>query len=120
MSIELIRIVDSPSGSSMGTAFGGMLALHVKNPKGPTSVTVRLDWGVQAHAANPVSDRQTTIHPGGAPSPTDESKELHFNLSSSSAHTVTRPKQSYKITLMQIGSDSSGFLWYEFQVTTQD
>ena len=103
MSIELIRIIDSSSGSPTGTAFGRMLVLHVKSPRSSTSVTVRLDWGVLE----------------GATGPAAESEDLFFDLPDSSAHTVQRANQSYKITLMQIGSDASGRPWYEFQITTQ-
>ena len=117
MSIELIRISDSPSHAPRGTAFGGVLVLHVGQPKSPTSVTVRLNREAQEHPTSPANDCQATIPHHTAGASTDESQELFFDLSSSSAHTVKVRNQGYKITLMQIGSEK-GTPWYEFQVTT--
>ena len=117
MSIELIRITDSPSDPPTGTAFGGVLVLHIESPRSSTSITVRLNRGVEACAAGPANDRQAPKQDGGAWSRADDAKELLFDLTSSPAHTVKAQHQRYKITLMQIGSEK-GFPWYEFQVTT--
>lgn len=118
MSIELLRIVDAPSGPPPVTAFGGMLVLQAKSPRGSTFVTVRLDWGAEEVAASCANSSHESRSECSAREPAAESKELYFDLLSLPAHSVERPNQSYKITLMQIGSDK-GLPWYEFQITTQ-
>lgn len=107
MSIELIRINDSPSESSRKAAFVGMLLLHVKSPKDSTSVTVRLDWGVPDCAASTLNKQQACMRESGSIATVAQLQDLFFNLASFPAHTVKRPNQSYKITLMQLVS--SGF-----------
>ena len=113
---KLIKLVNSPFNPNMEVAGDIVINMHV--PYSEQDVTVQINPNIQEYQENndqpDIQIRQVMVSV-----PTDETKELHFNLKENNVQKFKINDKEYEIKLLNIGKESlqgQDFPSFEFHV----